>query len=489
METIKKHPEGLKVLFFTEMWERMSYYGMRGLLILFMTAGISEGGLNFDNISASAIYGIYASSVYLATLPGGWFADRVIGQQKAIFYGGIIIIFGHLSLIISNLTFFYLGLSLIVIGTGLLKPNISAIVGELYEKNDSLKDAGFTIFYMAINLGSILGFFICGYLGENIGWHYGFAASGVGMTFGLIQYYCYRNKLNGIGSSPEKSLEEKTIKIIKIAIPLLTVITLSIIIFCFYNNFYISASYIANSMTLGIVLITFAFFLYIFFFGRLSKIEKKKVFLISILFIGAALFWAGFDQAGTSFNIFAKEYTDRVIYGWEYPASWLQILNPLFVVLLSPFIAYFWIFLGKRMIEPYLTIKFGIGLIFMALGFFTITFGAYSALEYGQTGAKWLLLTYLFHTIGELTISPVGLSAISKLSPKRFLGQMMGIWFLASSLGAIIAGILSGEATQEGLQTMPSLFNDIALWSMLFGIIFIILTIPMRKFISQNEIN
>lgn len=489
MERTKKHPEGLKILFFTEMWERMSYYGMRGLLILFMTAGISEGGLNFDNISASAIYGIYASSVYLATLPGGWIADRLIGQQKAIFYGSVIIIFGHLSLVFPYTTSFYIGLFLIVLGTGLLKPNISAIVGELYENNDALKDAGFTIFYMAINLGSILGFFICGYLGENIGWHYGFAASGIGMTLGLIQYSLYKKKLNGIGSSPAKSLEKETINRIRKTIPSLILLTLLIIIFCLFGNINIEASTIANSMTLFIVLIAISYFFYIFSFGNLSNIEKKKVSLIAVLFIGAALFWAGFDQAGTSFNIFAKEYTDRIIYGWEYPASWLQILNPLFVVLLSPFIAYFWIFLGKRMIEPYLTVKFGIGLIFMSLGFFTITFGAYYALEYGQTGAQWLLLTYLFHTIGELTISPVGLSAISKLSPKRFLGQMMGVWFLASSLGAIIAGILSGEATQDGLKTMPALFSEIAWWSMLFGIIFIIITIPMKRFVSQDKLN
>ena len=192
---ITKHPKGLKTLLLTEMWERMSYYGMRGILVLFMTASILDGGLNFNNASASAIYGIYAASVYLATLPGGWIGDNILGQQKTILYGGIIIMFGHLSLAIPNINSFYIGLILVVLGTGLLKPNISAIVGSLYEDNIEMRQSGFTIFYMAINLGSILGFFICGYLGENIGWHYGFGAAGIGMAFGLLQYI-YNIKLS-----------------------------------------------------------------------------------------------------------------------------------------------------------------------------------------------------------------------------------------------------------------------------------------------------
>tara|TARA_B100002051_G_scaffold223252_1_gene217727 strand:- start:1206 stop:1976 length:771 start_codon:yes stop_codon:yes gene_type:complete len=244
--------------------------------------------------------------------------------------------------------------------------------------------------------------------------------------------------------------------------------------------------FIANYLTLLICFIAFSFFTYIYFFGNLLKEEKKKIILIAVLFIGAALFWSGFDQGGSSFNIFAKEYTDRIIFGWEYPASWLQIINPALVVIISPLMAYFWLYLGRKMLDPSLPVKFGIGLILMAIGFFIIALGANVALTQGTAGAKWLLLTYLFHTIGELTISPIGLSAISSLSPKRYVGQMMGIWFLASSLGAILAGLLSGEATSDGLVSMPDLFNNIAYTSTIFGIILIIVARPLGKWISKN---
>jgi POT family proton-dependent oligopeptide transporter len=325
METLK-HPKGLKALFFTEMWERMSYYGMRGILVLFMTASINDGGLNFNNASASAIYGIYAASVYLATLPGGWIGDNILGQQKTILYGGVIIMFGHLSLAIPNINSFYIGLILVVLGTGLLKPNISAIVGELYENNPEMRQSGFTIFYMAINLGSILGFFICGYLGENIGWHYGFGAAGIGMAFGLIQYIYNIKLLEKSGAEPFNKINSETKskykKIILVSVGLIFLITISGLL----GLWNIDPVPFANILTITIALISLFYFFYIFVFGGLNGNEKKRVTLIFILFIGAALFWSGFDQGGSSFNIFAKEYTNRIIFGWEYPASWLQIL-------------------------------------------------------------------------------------------------------------------------------------------------------------------
>ncbi len=488
MEITSKHPKGLKVLFFTEMWERMSYYGMRGILVLFMTASIADGGLDFSNISASALYGIYAASVYLATLPGGWIGDNILGQQKTILYGGIIIMFGHLSLAIPNINFFYMGLVLVVLGTGLLKPNISAIVGNLYENNKDLRQSGFTLFYMSINLGSILGFFICGYLGENIGWHYGFGAAGIGMAIGLIQYIYNIKLLEDCGVTPFNKVNTKTRnKYSKIIIGILLVIFL-IAVSGLLGIWRIDPIPFANILTIIITLISLSYFLYIFILGKLNKNEKKKVTMIFVLFIGAALFWSGFDQAGSSFNIFAKEYTNRIIFGWEYPASWLQILNPLFVVILSPFISYLWIFLGKRMLDPSLPFKFGLGLIFMAIGFLVISVGAQIALSEGFAGAKWLLITYLLHTIGELVLSPIGLAAISSLSPKKYMGQMMGIWFLASSLGAIIAGLISGKATNEGLASMPELFNQIALSASLFGLILIIIARPLQKWVfSEGE--
>ena len=484
-----KHPIGLRTLFFTEMWERMSYYGMRGILVLFMTASISDGGLDFKNSSASAIYGIYAASVYLATLPGGWIGDNLFGQQRTILYGGIIIMFGHLALAIPNMNFFYLGLVLVVIGTGLLKPNISAIVGGLYEKNTSLREAGFTIFYMSINLGSILGFFICGFLGENIGWHYGFGAAGIGMLFGVLQYKININSLGKIGLKPTSELKTQTKnKYIKLIAGLIGV-TIFILMLGFLGFWKIDPVPLANILTFIIASISLIYFLYIYFLGKLNNEEKKKIIMIFILFVGAALFWSGFDQGGSSFNIFAKEYTDRMMFGWEYPASWLQILNPLFVVILAPFMSYLWIFLGKRMLDPSLPFKFGMGLIFMALGFVIIAIGAQVAMSEGLAGAKWLLLTYLFHTIGELILSPIGLAAISSLSPKRYIGQMMGVWFLASSLGAILAGLISGQATNEGLSSMPDLFNQIAIISTLAGLVLILIARPLQKWVFNKEIS
>ena len=482
-----KHPNGLKTLFFTEMWERMSYYGMRGILVLFMTASINNGGLDFSNASASAIYGIYAASVYLATLPGGWLGDNLFGQQKTILYGGIIIMLGHFSLAIPNMDFFYLGLALVVIGTGLLKPNISAIVGGLYEDNPSMKEAGFTIFYMAINLGSILGFFICGYLGENIGWHYGFGAAGIGMLFGIIQYRLKVKTLGEVGLQPLGQLSLKTKSKYKRILSIIFLIILLIIFSGFFGFWKINPVPLANSLTIIIALISLMYFLYIYFLGKLNQNEKKKIIMIFTLFIGAALFWSGFDQGGSSFNIFAKEYTDRIIFGWEYPASWLQIVNPLFVVILAPFMSYLWIFLGKRMLDPSLPFKFGLGLIFMAMGFLVIAMGAQIALSENLAGAQWLLITYLLHTIGELTLSPIGLAAISSLSPKKYIGQMMGVWFLASSLGAIIAGLISGRATNEGLISMPGLFNQIAIYASLFGLVLILISRPLHQWVFKED--
>ena len=482
-----KHPIGLKTLFFTEMWERMSYYGMRGILVLFMTASISNGGLDFSNASASAIYGIYAAAVYLATLPGGWIGDNILGQQKTILYGGIVIMFGHLLLAIPNMNFFYLGLIFVVIGTGLLKPNISAIVGGLYENNPSMREAGFTIFYMSINLGSILGFFICGYLGENIGWHYGFGAAGIGMFLGILQYKLTVKSLGKIGLEPTSLISAETKNIYKKVTFFISFIILVLILSGLLGYWKMDPVPLANILTIIIASISLAYFLYIYFLGKLSQEEKKKIIMIFTLFIGAALFWSGFDQGGSSFNIFAKEYTDRVIFGWEYPASWLQILNPLFVVILAPFMSYLWIFLGKRMLDPSLPFKFGLGLIFMAIGFIVIAIGAQVALSQGLAGAKWLLLTYLFHTIGELILSPIGLAAISSLSPKRFIGQMMGVWFLASSLGAILAGLISGQATNEGLSSMPNLFNQIALISSCFGLLLILIARPLQNWVFKKD--
>jgi len=483
---LSRHPIGLRTLFLTEMWERMSFYGMRGILVLFMTATIINGGLEIDPVAASAIYGIYSSSVYLVALLGGWLADRHIGQQNAILYGGLIIMLGHFLLAVSNIQTFYLGLIFVVLGTGLLKPNISAIVGDLYENDKDRKESGFTLFYMSINIGSILGFFVCGYLGENIGWHYGFGAAGIGMAFGLLQFIFSKNNLGQVGVKPSIDLPKNRARKELLIVLAICLIFITSIILGFLGYWKFDPIPLANALTFVILLTALLYFIYLFSFGKLNNDERKKVTLIIVLFFGAALFWSGFDQAGSSFNIFAKEYTNRIIFGWEYPASWLQVLNPLLVVIISPFMAYLWFFLGKRMLDPSLPFKFGLGLILMAIGFLFIAFGANIAIQDGFAGAKWLLLTYLFHTLGELTLSPIGLAAISNLSPKRYVGQMMGVWFLASSLGAIIAGLLSGQATYDGLSSMPELFNKIAIFASISGFILIIISKPLNNWVFKR---
>ena len=306
------------------------------------------------------------------------------------------------------------------------------------------------------------------------------------MAFGLIQFMLTRKSLSEIGIKPSIEISEKKRK------RELSFFSLFMILFFLIAALGISGFWdlnpipLANAMTIIIFSVAVIYFIYLFTLGNLNVIERKKVTLIIVLFFGAALFWSGFDQAGSSFNIFAKEYTDRIIFGWEYPASWLQILNPLLVVILSPFMAYLWIYLGRKMLDPSLPFKFGVGLILMAIGFIFIAIGANIALQEGMAGARWLLLTYLFHTLGELTLSPIGLAAISNLSPKRYVGQMMGIWFLASSLGAIIAGLLSGQATYDGLSSMPDLFNYIAIISAAGGLALILIAKPLNKWVMRQ---
>ena len=394
---------------------------------------------------------------------------------------------GHFFMAFPTDIFFYGALGLLIAGNGFFKPNISSLVGALYKEGDIKRDSGFTIFYMSINIGSILGFFICGYLGENIGWHYGFGAAGIGMLLGVLQYKLNLNTLGDIGLNPANLVSEKTKNSYKKITLITSLLILTFIFSGLLGLWTIDPVPLANILTLIIALISLMYFLYIYFFGKLSNDEKKKITMIFILFIGAALFWSGFDQGGSSFNIFAKEYTDRIVFGWEYPASWLQIINPLFVVILAPFMSYLWIFLGKKMLDPTLPFKFGLGLIFMAIGFIIISIGAQVALNDGLAGAKWLLLTYLFHTIGELILSPIGLAAISSLSPKRFIGQMMGVWFLASSLGAILAGLISGQATNDGLSSMPSLFNQIALIATCIGLVLILISKPLQSWVYKKD--
>ena len=485
------HPRGLYTLFFTEMWERFSYYGMRALLVLFMTASIADGGLGFDDITATAIYGIYTACVYVVALPGGWIADRLIGAQRAVWYGGIVIMLGHFILAIPAQPTFYLGLTFVVLGTGLLKPNISAIVGALYPDGGSRRDAGFTIFYMGINLGAMIGPLICSTLGESdrFGWHYGFAAAGFGMLFGLLQYRLTRHHLGDAGLQPGHVSEGRvgagTAKFAWLAGGIALGALLFIIILALTGAVQVTIVDAAKYSTYLIASIAALYFVAVYSFGSLSYTEKRCVAVIIVLVIAEAIFWSGFEQAGSSLNLFAERYTDRFVGGFEIPAGWFQSLNPMFILILAPFFAALWVNLGRRNLDPSIPAKFALGLIQLGLGFL-VMFGASRFVVGGDSVIPaWLFFTYLLHTTGELCLSPVGLSSISKLAPKRYVSQMMGIWFLGSALGNIIAGLLAGRFNPDSLQDMPGLYLQIISIAVGSGVILLLFTKPIKRLIGD----
>lgn len=444
-KTFFGHPRGLSTLFFTEMWERFSYYGMRALLVLFMVSSIENGGFGFDDSKANAIYGLYTGGVYLLALLGGWLADRYIGQRKAVWYGGILIAMGHFSMAFPSKATFFLGLILIVIGTGLLKPNVSTIVGELYPEGGSRRDAGFSIFYTGINLGAFLGPIICSYLGENVNWHYGFGMAGIGMVLGLIQYKLTEKYLGDCGVAPNNADASSgggnsalAFGFIGFFVAFFAVLHFSGVVDL------LSAQGLAKAFGGVIALVALFYFSYQFIAGGHNAEDKKRIFGILILFVASATFWSGFEQAGSSLNLFAKYFTQREILDFTVPAGWFQSINPIFIIILAPFFGALWIKLGQRNMDPSIPVKFALGLIFLGLGFFVMVAAAKLAID-AKVGAYWLILTYLLHTTGELCLSPVGLSTITKLAPKRIVGQMMGIWFLATSLGNLIAGLVAGR--------------------------------------------
>lgn len=481
------HPKGLQTLFFTEMWERMSYYGMRALLVLFMTAGIQDGGLAIATASAVAIYGLYTASVYFMGLPGGWIADRLIGGQRAIWYGGIIIMCGHIVLAIPSDKTFFIGLILVVLGTGLLKPNISALVGQLYSSKDERRDSGYAIYYMGINIGSLIGYGVCGYLATNVGWHWAFGAAAVGMGLGLIQYRVSLSNLEGVSERPTGSMtpagNRNSWLVICAFLVLLAVVT--------YMTS--TGSLVIDPISLAkktAVVFTAMFALYfgaVYFLGKLNRIEKRGMLALLLVCVASACFWSGFEQAGSTLNLFARDYTDRMIGTFEIPTAWFQSANSFFIIVLSPFFAALWVNLGKRMVTPAYGIKCAIGLMIMASGFIAMFFAAQIAATGMKAAAFWLILTYFLHTVGELCLSPIALSAVSKLSPKRFIGQMMGVFVLTYSIGNIIAGLLAGNFDPENVAEMPNLYMQIVTFSVGIGAVILLLGFVTKNWEKQME--
>ncbi|HEY7471715.1 MAG TPA: peptide MFS transporter [Gemmatimonadota bacterium] len=459
------HPRGLGTLFFTEMWERFSYYGMRALLVLFMvdaTTGANPG-LGFTDSQAGAMYGLYTAMVYVLALPGGWIADKLWGQRKAVFVGGCIIAAGHFSMAIPTLATFYLGLCLIVIGTGLLKPNISAMVGDLYPEGGARRDAGFSIYYMGINLGGFLGPLLCGLFGESYNWHLGFSLAGIGMIAGLIQYRMGGKYLGTAGSlaidDDAPTLARRAGNFYRV-LGLVGVIVIATVALAVTGVIDVHLESIAQGLGVAIVALAIAYFIFLLVAGGHTPVEKKRLLVIFWLFILAAIFWSGFEQAGSSMNLFAERLTDRNILGREAPASWLQSINSFFIVLLAPVFGLLWTWLARRNANPSIPLKFAMGLLGLSVGFFVLAWGAANATPENPVSPSWLVVTYFLHTCGELALSPVGLSSMTKLAPRGRVGQMMGVWFIASALGNLIAGLVAGQ-----LETLaPSaLFSNVAM--------------------------
>ena len=492
------HPRGLSTLFFTEMWERFSFYGIRPLLVLFMSAAVAQGGFDIPRDQASAIVGIYAASVYLASLPGGWVADRLLGLRRAIMTGAVLISAGHISISLSSFarsrTPFFVGLVLIVLGTGLLKPNISAIVGDLYPEGGARRDAGFSLFYMGINAGAVLGQMFTGLLGEKVAWHFGFGAAGIGMLIGL-GVFAFRSKrtLGNLGLEPTRhpdpAVQRRRERTIKVTVAIGFGALIVMILLTALRIINLNPQVFGEYMTYVLVGIAVVYFGYIFLAGGLNTDEKKRIGVIFILFIFAAIFWAAFEQAPTSLNLFAKDFTRRTFFGWEVPAIWFQLVNSIFIVLLAPFFAAMWqkfAKAGRALSSPF---RFAMGLLFAAIGFGLMIPAANFLVSTNgliKVSAMWLIMSYLFQTFGELCLSPVGLSSMTKLSPRRYVGQMMGIWFLASSVGNLVAGLVGGRVDPKNLGQTPVLFIGTTVALVVAGLILLALTPLVKKLIPAE---
>ena len=472
------HPRGLATLFFTEMWERYSYYGTRALLILYMTAATQTGGLGFSVMKSGAIYGFYTAMVYLLSLPGGWVADRIIGQRKAVLYGGILISAGNFCLASPSLTAFYSGLALLMLGTGMLKPNVSTIVGQLYSPQDKRRDAGFSIFYMGINLGA-LSPVIVGWVGEKVNWRLGFATSAIGMLIGVVQYLLTAKYLRDAGlhpsssGDPERDREQRRKGSMAVAACLLTLIVLAIL--ASTGTIVVTARGISDVLGWILIVIAGTVFCWMILGKGWSTQERKRAGAILVLFIASAIFWAVYEQAGSSLSLFAERNTNRVALGYEFPASWFQNVQPIFVILLAPLYAWLWIRLGRR--EPSSPAKFSIGLLFVGLSFLVLVPAASGM----HVSPSWLTASYFLSVVGELCLSPVGLSAMTKLAPARTVGFVMGVWFLSISIGNWLAG-RAGSLYES--MPLTKLFGIGAATALLTAAVLALLVKPTKRLMS-----
>jgi POT family proton-dependent oligopeptide transporter len=490
------HPRGLSTLFMTEMWERLSYYGMRAILILYMTSELQKGGLGWDTKSSAAIYGLYTSSVWFLPLIGGWIADRFIGAKRATLIGGVIITTGHFLLAFPPIPFFYAGLICVATGTGFLKANISKMVGDLYSKDDDWRDAGFSIFYMGINIGALLAPFVTGTLAV-FSWHLGFAAAGVGMFFGLVQYVIGYRHLKGAGERPAKAENEIAANL---ASPTYIVEMLILILITIGIIYFVGTPLMPTLLFAGLIAVLLTGMQ-----DKLSIADWKRIAIIGVLFLFAMIFWMGFEQAGSSLTLFAEQVTDRSIPGFMqpmvnwlqqniswlfgsdpitlFPTAWLQAVNPFFIVVFAPVLAAIWIKLGKK--QPSEAVKFSLGLFFAGLGFVVLAYAS-SISGAGKVTPWFLVLVYLFHTFGELCLSPVGLSAMTKLAPGKMVSLMMGVWFLSISMGSYLGGLVAGEFEPKP-DVLYGLFSKVAMVSIAGAVLLFLISPLVGRLYTKSE--
>jgi POT family proton-dependent oligopeptide transporter len=493
------HPRGLSTLFFTEMWERFSYYGMRALLILFMTAPAAAGGLGFDTAKAGPIYALYVSSVYLLSLPGGWVADRVLGLRRAVFVGGVVIMTGHICLAISSLTTFYLGLVLIAIGTGLLKGNAAALVGQLYGSEDIRRDAGYSLYYVGINTGAFVAPLVTGWMAQSdtfrglltsmgfdphSSWHWGFGAAAVGMFLGLVQYTLGGRHLSPEGLRPVRPSDPAAAARSDRQVRRVGIITLAVLLagaaLVLSGAVTLDPEAISRNFKWALLGVTVAFFTWLFVVAEWTPEERKRLALIGILFVASTIFWMAYEQAGSTLNLFAERSVDNTVLGHAFPASWYQALTPFFIITLAPVFALLWVRLGRR--DPSSPIKFTIALVMLGLGFALMVGAASAAVGGVRVSPLWLVLSYLLQTTGELCLSPVGLSAMSKLAPVRIAGLIMGVWYLSISVGNYLAGMASSVYETMPL---PTLFGLTTAMAFSAALVLALLVRPIRRMLER----
>ena len=476
------HPSALATLFFTEMWERFTFYGMRALLVLFLVDAIANGGYGLDDKTATAIYGLYTASVFMAALPGGWIADRLIGAQRAVMAGGVLMTVGNLMLATPGPPqLFFAGLVVIVIGVGLLKPSISTLVADLYPEGGGRRDAGFTIFYMGINTGAFIGPLIAGWLALRFGWRVGFLAAAIGMPLGLLQFWLSRERLGVAGTAPHRNDGGAGLRADWLKLALVVVLLAALMFALLTGLIAVNPSPLARSAAYVLVGMAVLYFIYLFTGAGLNTIERGRMIVVLVMFVACALFWSGFEQAGSSMNLFTQRYVDRVIGGFEIPAGWMQSVPPLFVIGFAPVFSALWVALARRNLNPAAPLKFALGLMLMGLGFLFMVKAAGIVAGGAKSPIYWLVLTYLVHTFGELCLSPVGLSTVTKLAPARFVGQMMGIWFLASSLGKLTAGLIAGTFDPNNVAAMPGQFMNIVIYGCAVGLLLLLISRPVTR--------